>query len=161
MSVELLQPAASVAGGAGLFILADYSPCLVIFMGTAWHFPFMILASLLVFCLMLKLILSKDEFIAKRGQIGLLALVVVVFGMLFGKYGVAFGLPWWLYYPIPMLITVLLPPFILKLDSRKTVVYLLLSFLSAPFIHFLFSFFLGWTEYMPFWKIPSASSLLA
>ena len=92
---------------------------------------------------------------------GLLALVVVVFGMLFGKYSATFGLPWWVYYSVPMLITVLLPPVVLKLNKRKTAAYLVLSFLSAPFIHLLFSFFLGWTEYMPFWKIPSVSSLLA
>ena len=121
----------------------------------------MILASLLVFVLMLRLLLSKTAFQAQRVAIGLLALVVVVFGMLFGKYGLLLGLPWWLYYPIPMLITVLLPPFVLKLNRPKTVAYLVLSFLSAPFIHVLFSFLLGWREYMPFWKIPSVSSLLA
>ncbi|MDB5234123.1 MAG: hypothetical protein JWR44_1116 [Hymenobacter sp.] len=121
----------------------------------------MILAALLVFGLMVRLLLPRAEFRAKRRQIGLLALVVVVFGMVFGKYGAMAGLPWWLYYPIPMLVTVLLPPRVLRLSLRKTVAYLVLSFLSAPLIHVLFSFFLGWTEYMPFWKIPSAASYLA
>ena len=121
----------------------------------------MILASLLVLWLLVRLILPKDVFRAKQGQVGLLAVIVVVLGMLFGKYGATFGLPWWLYYPIPMLITVLLPPVVLKLDRQKTVAYLVFSFLSAPFIHVLFSFFLGWNEYMPFWKIPSVSSYLA
>ncbi|MBF9236188.1 hypothetical protein I2I05_02155 [Hymenobacter sp. BT683] len=130
-------------------------------MNTAWHFPFMILVSLLVFWLMVRLILPQEEFRAKQAQIGLLALVVVVFGMLFGKYGATFGLPWWVYYPIPMLITVLLPPVVLKMNRQKTAAYLVLSFLSAPFIHVLFSFFLGWREYMPFWKIPALSSYLA
>jgi hypothetical protein len=130
-------------------------------MSTAWHFPFMVLASLLVFGLMVRLLLPRQEFRAKRIQIGLLALIVVVFGMLFGKYGATAGLPWWLYYPIPMLITVLLPPLVLRLNKQKTAAYLVLSFLSAPFIHVAFSFFLGWTEYMPFWKIPSVGSYLA
>ena len=121
----------------------------------------MILASLLVFWLMVWLLLPRAEFRAKRTQIGILALVVVVFGMVFGKYGATAGLPWWLYYPVPMLITVLLPPLVLRLNKRKTAAYLVLSFLSAPLIHVLFSFFLGWTEYMPFWKIPSLGSYLA
>ena len=130
-------------------------------MDTGWHFPFMILAALLVFWLMVRLLLPRAEFRTKQTQVGLLALVVVVFGMVFGKYGATFGLPWWVYYSVPMLITVLLPPVVLKLNKRKTAAYLVLSFLSSPFIHLLFSFFLGWTEYMPFWKIPSVSSLLA
>lgn len=122
-------------------------------MNTAWHFPIMIVASLIIFLLIVRLVLSQTEFRKRRKQIILLAAIVVVFGMLFGKYGATGGLPWWLYYPIPMLITVLLPPMVLKLNTHKTLIYLVLSFLSAPFIHFIFSFFLGWTEYMPFWKI--------
>ena len=124
-----------------------------------WHFPVMIIASLLVFYLIVRVILTKDEFRGKQKQILILAMFVVVFGMLFGKYGATYGLPWWVYYPVPMLITVLLPPLILKLNPRRTVYYLLLSFLSAPFIHFIFSFFIGWTEYMPFWEIPFVGSL--
>ena len=123
-------------------------------MNTAWHFPIMILASLLIFFVIIRLVLSKNDCKIKRNQIYKLALVVVVLGMLFGKYGATYGLPWWLYYPIPMLITVILPPVVLKLNTQKTIIYLVLSFLSAPFIHVTFSFLLGWTEYMPFWEIP-------
>ena len=119
-------------------------------MNTNWHFPVMIFASLLVFFLILRIILTKEEFKTKRLQIALLSLIVIVLGMLFGKYGATYGLPWWIYYPIPMLITVLLPPIALKLNLKKTIYYLVLSFLSAPFIHLFFSFFFGWTEYMPF-----------
>ena len=123
-------------------------------MNTEWHFPVMIIASLLIFYLVVSIVLTKDTFRAKQKQISILAIVVVVFGMLFGKYGATYGLPWWVYYPVPMLVTVLLPPLILKLSFQKTFYYLLLSFLSAPFIHFIFSFFIGWGEYMPFWEIP-------
>lgn len=119
----------------------------------------MIVASLLIFFFIILIVLSKPDFKAKRKHIILLAFIVVVFGMLFGKYGATYGLPWWLYYPIPMLITVFLPPVILKLNIQKTSIYLVLSFLSAPFIHIVFSFFLGWTEYMPFWKIPYVGNL--
>jgi hypothetical protein len=123
-------------------------------MSTSWHFPIMILASLIIFFLVIRIVLPKKEFIEKRKLIVLLALLVVVVGMLFGKYGATYGLPWWIYYPVPMLMTVFLPPFVLKLNTRKTIIYLLLSFSSAPVIHVFFTFFFGWTEYMPFWKIP-------
>jgi hypothetical protein len=92
---------------------------------------------------MMRIVLSKEDFFRQRNVICLLALVVVVFGMLFGKYGAGYGLPWWIYYPVPMLLTVLLPSFVLKLNRCETIPYLILSFLPAPFIHFLFSFFLA------------------
>ncbi|MGB3079692.1 MAG: hypothetical protein WBB31_11485 [Saprospiraceae bacterium] len=129
-------------------------------MNTEWHFPIMIVASLLIFFLIMRIVLSKNDFKIKRNQFFFLSLIVVVFGMLFGKYGATYKLPWWIYYPIPMLMTVILPPIVLKLSTRKTILYLGLSFLSAPFIHAIFSFFLGWTEYMPFWKIPFVGNLI-
>ncbi len=119
----------------------------------------MIIASIAIFFLVIRMVVPKKDFWLKRKQIFLLSLVVVVFGMLFGKYGATYGLPWWLYYPIPMLITVLLPPLYLQLKRQKVITYLVLSFLSAPLIHALFSFFAGWTEYMPFWKIPFIGDL--
>lgn len=114
----------------------------------------MILASLVTFIAMLRLVMSKVEFNLYLKTIAVLSLIVVVLGMGFGKYGAMAGLPWWIYYPVPMLTTVILPPLVLKLNIQKTIAYLILSFLSAPFIHVFFSFFLGWAEYMPFWKIP-------
>ena len=125
----------------------------------AWHFPFMIVVSLLLFYLVIRIVLGKKEFIEKKKLIVLLSRLVVIVGMIFGKYGAQIGLKWWIYYPIPMLMTVLLPPLILKMNIRNTIFYLFLSFLSAPIIHFLFSFFLGWTEYMPFWNIPYLNEL--
>lgn len=114
---------------------------------------------MLVFAAVIRIILTKDEFRSKKFIILWLSIAVVVFGMLFGRYGALWGLPWWVYYTIPMLVTVFLPPKVLQLNRKRTLTYLLLSFLSAPFIHAVFSFFLGWNEYMPFWKIPSIHSL--
>jgi hypothetical protein len=117
------------------------------------RFPIMILFSILVFIVVIRIVLKKQEFIKKQYRVYILSIIVVVLGMLFGKYGANLGLQWWIYYPIPMLITVLLPPVALKMNLRRSFLYILLSFLSAPFIHFFFSFFLNWNEYMPFWKI--------
>jgi hypothetical protein len=129
-------------------------------MNTEWHFPVMIIAALFVFFLIIRMVLPKEVYKQKIRQLLFLSLIVVVFGMLFGKYGATYGLPWWIFYPIPMLITVFLPPMVLKQNLRKTIWYLLLSFLSAPFIHAFFSFFIGWKEYMPFWKIPFVGDLI-
>jgi hypothetical protein len=121
---------------------------------SSWHFPIMILASLFLFYLIIWIVIGKVKFKQKFKTIFVLSLLVVVIGMLIGKYGAQFGLKWWIYYPVPMLMTVFLPPFILKMNLKSTFLYLLFSFLSAPLVHALFSFFLGWTEYIPFWDIP-------
>ena len=126
---------------------------------TVWHFPVKILASILIFVLIIRLVIGKAKFREKLKVVTILTFLVVVVGMLFGKYGAQAGLKWWIYYPVPMLMTVLLPPIILKLDDQRTILYLFLIFLSAPIIHAFFSFFLGWIEYMPFWNIPFVGEL--
>ena len=81
--------------------------------------------------------------------------------MLFGKYGASCGLPWWIYYPVPALVTMLLPPLLFKISTKRTMIYVVLAALSAPLIHAMFAFFLGWDEYMPFLPVPSLASLIA
>ena len=121
-------------------------------LNSLWHFPIMILASLILFFIIIRLVLGEREFVEKKRQVLILAFVVIIAGMIFGKYGANWGLPWWIYYPVPMLLNVLLPPFILKLNIKKTFLYITLSFSSAPIIHLFFSSF-GWIEYMPFWTV--------
>jgi hypothetical protein len=125
-----------------------------------WHFPIMIAASLVEFLVLLRLVLGRDVFRRRIVAVGIVAVIVVVAGMLFGKYGLQFGLPWWLYYPIPALVTILLPPLVFRMGPRRTILYLVLAALSAPLIHVLFAFFLGWNEYMPFIPVPSLASLI-
>ena len=83
------------------------------------------------------------------------SLVVVAGGMCFAKFGQNSGLPWWIYYTVPMLVTVLVPPAVFRMNRRESVTYLVLALLSSPMIHAAFSFFLGWKEYMPFISIPA------
>ena len=130
-------------------------------MSTEWHFPIMIAASLVEFVGLLWLILGTQTFRKRIIAVGVVSLIVVVAGMVFGKYGATGGLPWWIYYPVPALVTVFLPPLVFKLSVKRTILYLVLAALSAPLIHVLFSFFLGWGEYMPFLPIPSLASLIA
>lgn len=122
-------------------------------MDNSTHFPIMIAASFIVFFFVIRLVVGSIAFSTHWRTVLILSLIVVVGGMLFGRYGAQWGLPWWIYYPVPMLANVVLPPVALKMDFRKTVLYLLLSLLSAPLIHIGFSLLLGWTEYMPFWEL--------
>ena len=124
-------------------------------MSAIWHFPIMIFASFILFYIVILIVIGKHELIKRINSIILLSILCVFVGMLFGKFGANFGLPWWIYYPIPMLINVLMPPVILKLNPKSIGIYLILSFLSAPIVHIFFSLFLDWHEYMPFWKIHS------
>ena len=75
--------------------------------------------------------------------------------MIIGKYGTNINLYWWIYYSIPLLLTVFFPTIYFKMNKSEVTKYLSLTFLSAPIIHILFSFFFGWKNYMPFIKIPS------
>ena len=127
---------------------------------TDWHFYIMIAVSLILFLSMIRIVLNSHEFILKKHAIFFLSFVIVVMGMLLGKYGAKLGFPWWIYYPVPLLMTVLLPPFALKFDRPETIRYLMMSLVSAPLIHAFFSFFLGWKEYMPFWNIPYIRELI-
>jgi hypothetical protein len=129
---------------------------------TEWHFPVMVVASLVLYLGMLRLVLGQAVFRRRIRTVVLVSLAVVVAGMLFGKYGATtLGLPWWIYYPVPALMTVLLPPIVFRMRFIETLAYIVLSAASSPLIHCMFSFFLGWNEYMPFLRIPSLASLLA
>ena len=89
--------------------------------------------------------------------------IVVVLGMLFARYShLAFRrLPWGIYYGVPALTTVLLPPLWLRMSRREVAQYIPLAWLTAPSIHVFFSLFVGWHDYMPFpVYIPSIPELV-
>jgi hypothetical protein len=125
-----------------------------------FQFITLIIASLFVFNLVLWISLGTHKFISNINRIALLSFLCVIIGMLIGKSGANLGLKWWIYYPAPVFLNVLLPPIILKMNKKQLVSYLILIILSAPFIHFIFSFFVNWTEYMPFMEIPYYKTLL-
>ncbi len=96
----------------------------------------------------------------RRGQAphvtsaALVAFSISAIGILFAKYGANFGLPWQVYYSVPMLATVVMPPAIFRFGLARAAVYVLLAFLSAPLIHIAFFYGLGWADYMPFLPLP-------
>lgn len=119
------------------------------------RFAVLVIVSLVVFVGVLRLALGGRRLLTKGRTLGWIALVVVGGGMLFGRFGAQLGLPWWIYYPVPALLTLLLPPVALRMSARQVARYLVLAALMAPAIHVAFSFALGWKEYMPFLAIPA------
>jgi membrane protease YdiL (CAAX protease family) len=88
-----------------------------------------------------------------------LACVVVIGGMVFARWGQNTGLPWFVYYTLPALLTLLAPPLVLRMTAREAVPYLLMAVLMAPAIHVFFSAFLDWHDYMPFFDVPSLADM--
>ena len=111
--------------------------------------------SLVVFAAILRWTLRGRAAPPAAGITAGLAFVVVVVGMVFAKFGANAGLPWPVYYGVPAATTLALPPLVLRMRSSEFAVYVVLAFASSPLIHAVFSFFVGWHEYMPFWRIPS------
>jgi hypothetical protein len=76
------------------------------------------------------------------------------FCMILAKYSANWAFPWWIYYPVPMLLTLFFPVIYFKMSKRESLKYILLIFLASPLIHVVFSLF-GWNNYMPFIEIQS------
>lgn len=129
-------------------------------MTEAWRFPVLIAVSLIVFLMILRFIVRNRSHRPSLGSVLVVSAVVVVGGMLFAKATQNAGWPWWIYYTVPALVTLFLPPVTFRFSGQEVWRYLLLAFLSAPAIHVVFSFFLGWHDYMPFIPVPSLQELL-
>jgi hypothetical protein len=133
---------------------------MVIMNSEFWRFGVFILITFVVFMAILRFVTQqRSESVSLPLSFGI-ALIVVVGGMLFAKLGQNAGWAWYIYYTVPALCTLLLPPLALQFSTREVWQYLILAFLSSPVIHVLFSFFLGWHEYMPFIRVPSLQELL-
>ena len=130
-------------------------------MSEALRFPIFILVSLVVFFAILYFITrersSRPSLIVLLG----IAIVVVAGGMVFAKLGQNSGWHWGIYYTVPALATLILPPVALRFSTGELWRYLVLAALSSPVIHVLFSFLLGWHDYMPFIRVPSLQDILS
>jgi hypothetical protein len=125
-----------------------------------WHFPVFIVASCAAFLALLRISMAGRLQQPPRKVLIYLAGVVVAGGMVFAKVGAAFGWPVAVYYGLPAVLTWVLPPRALQMNGWELARYLPLAMISAPLIHVLFSFFLGWHEYMPFIPVPSMRMLM-
>ncbi len=124
------------------------------------RFAVLVIVSCAVFIGILKLVTHARSQPIPPGRVLTVTVLVVGGGMVFGRFGAQSGLPWWIYYPLPALLTVFLPPLPFSMNRRETALYVLLALASAPAIHIAFSLLLGWREYMPFLYIPSLGELL-
>lgn len=127
----------------------------------AGRFSVFVLVSLLAFVAILYFVTRHRALRPQGFTVIAVAGLVVVGGMVFAKFGNNAGLPWWIYYTVPALATLLVPPLVFKFNGKELLQYLLLAFLSSPVIHVVFSFLFDWHEYMPFIHVPSLRSLLA
>ncbi|MBC3813235.1 hypothetical protein [Undibacterium aquatile] len=125
------------------------------------RFIIFILVSMVVFFWLIRFSLRQRESKPEARSLMRVMAIVVVGGMLFAKYGNNMGLPWWIYYTIPALATLLLPPVVFRMSVSELRLYLILALFSSPMIHVMFSLVLGWKEYMPFIPVPSLRELLS
>lgn len=125
------------------------------------RFSVFVLVSLVAFIAILHFVTRRRAQRPRLAMVLIVAGIVVVGGMIFAKYGNNAGLPWWIYYTVPALATLLLPPSVFKFAGKELLQYLALAFLSSPVIHIVFSFLFDWHEYMPFIQVPSLQSLLS
>src|SRR5688572_6409988 len=130
-------------------------------MSSAWHFPLFIIASLFSFIGVLRLATQKRPAPPSKHLVAGLAGIVVVGGMLLAKLGIASGWPVWLYYGIPAALTWTVLPIALRMHTGEAGRFIILAILVAPVIHVIFSFVLGWKEYLPFLPIPSFRELFS
>jgi hypothetical protein len=128
-------------------------------MGAGWHFPILILVSFVVFIGILWTVLRRRIERVRTVTVLWVAAVVVIGGMAFARLGTSLGLPVWLYYGVPAVVTWVLPPLVFRMRRSEIVRYVPLAILVAPIIHVLFSLLFGWKEYMPFIPVPSLGEL--
>jgi len=119
-------------------------------MAEIYRFPIMMAASVLVLFAIIWFVTRRNDPSPALSAVLLISAIISVGGMLFAKFGANFGLSWIVYYTIPALLTIVLPTLYFRMSLRQSIIYIFLAFLSAPAIHYAFSFFLGWNEYMPF-----------
>ena len=117
------------------------------------HFVVFIVVSFVVFVAILRWTLRSRTVFPSLSLTAGIAFIVVVVGMIFAKFGANQGFGWPIYYGAPALTTLVLPPAVFHMRPSEFFQYLALAFASSPTIHFLFSFFVGWPEYLPFWHI--------
>ena len=92
----------------------------------------------------------------KKVNIILLIIISLISGITLVLMGaIGLWLEWHpaIYYSIPLFISLILPKFIFKLNGKEFLIYIVLGISIGFLTHFIFSIFIGYNNYMPFWKI--------
>ncbi|MDI9514620.1 MAG: hypothetical protein GX384_01790 [Clostridiaceae bacterium] len=127
-------------------------------MDPGFKFMVMVAFTYLIFLCVVRLVLGK-QYKAKSFLIDIIGILVVFGSFIISKYNNILKLPGYLHYALPIALTVLLPPLALRMKSHQVLKYLALSILAVPFVHIVFSFFVGWGDLLPFIRIPSLWTL--
>jgi hypothetical protein len=65
--------------------------------------------------------------------------------MSFARITYGIGIPWWIFYGLPALITFVLPPLVLRMSRRELLLYVPLAILMSPVIHITVDEIEDWT----------------
>ncbi|GET23204.1 hypothetical protein [Prolixibacter denitrificans] len=124
------------------------------------EFSSLTIVSVIVIILMVRFSLRQRYPNPTKQLMVLLVLsLLAIVCMAWERYTTGFGLPWWIYYPVPLLLTLLFPIFWFRMKRSEALTYFLLTILAAPVSHILYSL-LGWKEFMPFIQVPSLLEML-
>lgn len=115
---------------------------------------FVYMAAALAVCFGMLTFIVRKRPLRPTLLIALVTLIITSGGMLFARFTYGLGLPWWIFYGIPVMLTYVLPPLALRMSRRELFTYLPAAALMGPFIHIFFSFLFGWHEYMPPFYVP-------
>ena len=81
------------------------------------------------------------------------AVLVAVPLVMLGRIGFHVGWPGWIYYPITLPLALLVPKYAFGLRWPEWVIYVVAAIATGAATHVLFSLFVGYGNYMPFWRI--------
>jgi len=81
------------------------------------------------------------------------AVLVAVPMVMLGRIGFHLGWPSWVYYPIALLVALLVPKYAFALRWAEWVIYVAVATATGAATHVLFSLVVGYGNYMPFWRI--------
>lgn len=124
------------------------------------RFLVFLLVSFVVFNFLLRWVVRERMVQPRLETVLCVAALVVGVGMVFARYAANLGVSPAVYYGLPALVTLALPPLVFRMSIWETRLYLVLAFASSPAIHLFFSLMLGWHEYLPFWYVPSLREIM-
>ena len=94
---------------------------------------------------------SKAE--PRRSALLGVALLVGFPMVMLGRIGYHMEWPSWIYYPITLPLALLVPTYAFKLRWVEWGIYVVVATATGAATHVVFSLFLGYGNYMPFWRI--------
>ena len=123
------------------------------------EFVILIFVSIMVTLLIIRFSLGKriPNPIKKIKNIIVISILVGL-SMFIAKFGANWNFPWWVYYIIPMLLTIFFPILYFGMSKKEIIRDIIPIYLSHFLIHAVLSL-IGLNNYLPFIKIPTLMNL--